>query len=156
MLIHAIVEYLLVIVKSVRNSSRRNPMEFYRFDKEVGKRISKYNSDFIMSRIIQTEKAAHIGCMHLEANGVIGYHQAVVPQIILIVAGEGHVRGEKNEYFQVEAGDAVFWKKDEWHETKTKNGLTAIVVESEELNPSSCMTSKEASPVSLDPYFNSP
>lgn len=31
-------------------------MELYRFDKETGKRITKFNSDFVMSRIIQTEK----------------------------------------------------------------------------------------------------
>lgn len=122
-------------------------MEFYRFDKEIGKRISKFNSDFIISRIIQTEKAAHIGCMYLKEKGIMGYHQAVVPQILLIMAGEGYVRGEKNEYFKVEAGDAVFWEKDEWHETKTTNGLTAIVIESEELTPSSFMTFKEASSV---------
>jgi quercetin dioxygenase-like cupin family protein len=103
-----------------------------------------------MSRIIQTEKVANIGCMHLEANGIIGYHQAVVPQIILIMVGEGYVRGEKNEYFKVEAGDAVFWEKDEWHETKTINGLTAIVIESEELNPSSFMTFREA--LSVRPF----
>lgn len=115
-------------------------MEFYRFDKETGKKISKFNSDFVMSRIIQTEKVTNIGCMHLEAGSVIGYHQAVVPQILLIMVGEGYVRGEKDEYFKVQAGDAVFWKKDEWHETKTNIGLTAIVIESEELTPSSYMT----------------
>ena len=114
-------------------------MEFYRFDKEIGSRISKFNSDFVMSRILQTEKVTRIGCMHLEANGVIGYHQAVVPQILLIMVGEGNVRGEKDEYIKVQAGDAVFWKKDEWHETITNKGLTAIVIESEELNPSSYM-----------------
>jgi hypothetical protein len=86
-------------------------MEFYRFDKKTGKRISKFNSDFIMSRIIQTEKAVHIGCMYLEADGIIGYHQAVVPQIILIMVGEGYVRGEKNEYFIVQAGDLFFGVK---------------------------------------------
>jgi quercetin dioxygenase-like cupin family protein len=118
-------------------------MEFYRFDKEIGKKITKFNSDFIMSRIIKTEKPAHIGCMYLEANGTIGYHQAVVPQLLLIMNGEGYVRGEKEEYFKVQAGDAVFWEKDEWHETKSNSGLTAIVIESEELNPSSIMTLKK-------------
>ncbi len=117
-------------------------MEFFRFGHEVGKRISKFNSDFIMSRIIQTEQAAHIGYMYLEADGVIGYHQAVTPQLLLILVGEGMVRGEKDEYVKVEAGDAVFWSKDEWHETKTATGLTAIVIESEELNPSLYMSVK--------------
>ncbi|CAH1194223.1 hypothetical protein PAECIP111892_01478 [Paenibacillus auburnensis] len=115
-------------------------MEFYRFDKERGRRITKFDSDFLMSPIIQTAQGAHIGCMYLEADGLIGYHQAVSPQILLIIAGEGEVRGEANEYFKVEAGDAVFWQKDEWHETKTTNGLTGIVIESEDMKPSFLMT----------------
>ncbi|MFB4166900.1 cupin [Virgibacillus sp. JSM 102003] len=118
-------------------------MEFYKFDKDSGKAISKFNSNFIMSRIIQTEKVTHIGCMHLEEKGVIGYHQAVTPQLLLIMNGEGYVRGEPEEYFKIQSGDAVFWKKYEWHETKTYKGLTAIVIESEELNPSSFMPMKK-------------
>lgn len=74
--------------------------------------------------------------MHLEENGLIGYHQAVVPQLLLVVHGEGWVRGETDEYIKVHSGEAVFWDKDEWHETKTDTGLTAIVIESEELTTS--------------------
>ncbi|MEH7234608.1 cupin [Bacillus sp. JJ1562] len=119
-------------------------MEFFKFDKSSGKQISQFNSDFMMSRIIQTSKPAHIGCMHLGENGIVGYHQAVVPQLLLVVNGEGYVRNEKEEYFKVESGDAVFWEKDEWHETKTDIGLTAIVIESEELNPSLFMSVKKS------------
>jgi quercetin dioxygenase-like cupin family protein len=118
-------------------------MEFYKFNKESGKKISKFNSDFIMSRIIQTNKPTNIGCMHLDENGIVGYHQAVVPQLLLILNGEGCVRNEKDEYFKVHSGDAVFWDKDEWHETKTNVGLTAIVIESEELTPALFMSLKK-------------
>ncbi|WP_100372248.1 cupin [Bacillus sp. FJAT-45037] len=118
-------------------------MEFYKFNKDSGKKILKFNSDFIMSRIIQTNKPTNIGCMHLDENGIVGYHQAVVPQLLLILNGEGYVRNENDKYFKVESGDAVFWDKDEWHETKTNVGLTAIVIESEELTPALFMTLKE-------------
>nr|WP_304217012.1 cupin [Fredinandcohnia onubensis] len=118
-------------------------MEFYKFSKDSGKQITKFNSDFVMSRIIQTDKETHIGCMYLEENGIIGFHQAVVPQLLLILNGEGYVRGDKEEYIKVQAGDAVFWEKDEWHETKTDKGLTAIVIEGEELDPSSFMPFKK-------------
>lgn len=111
-------------------------MKFYQFKKESGKKITKFDSDFVMSRITQTEKAVHIGCVHLDGNGVIGYHQAVVSQLLLVVNGEGWVRGETDEYIKVHSGEAVFWDKDEWHETKTDTGLTAIVIESEELTTS--------------------
>lgn len=73
----------------------------------------------------------------------VGYHQAVVPQLLLILNGEGYVRSEKDEYFKVQSGDAVFWRKHEWHETKSDIGLTAIVIESEELNPSLFMPLKK-------------
>lgn len=71
------------------------------------------------------------------------YHQAVVPQLLLILNGEGYVRNKKDEHFKVESGDAVFWGKDEWHETKTDVGLTAIVIESEELTPALFMPLKK-------------
>lgn len=112
-------------------------MEFYSFSKENGKKIAHFNSDFIMSRIIQTDKTTQIGCMHLEKNGIVGYHQAVTPQLMLVLNGEGYVRNEIEEYYKVQAGNAIFWGKGEWHETKTDKGLTAIVIESESLEPSS-------------------
>ncbi|WP_203333489.1 cupin domain-containing protein [Planococcus beigongshangi] len=117
-------------------------MEFYKFNKSSGKKISKFDSDFIMSRILQTDKPANIGCIHLEENGVVGYHQAVTPQLLLVVSGEGSVRGEMDEYFYVGVGDAVFWNKGEWHETKSESGMTAIVIESEALEPASFMQKK--------------
>ena len=118
-------------------------MEFFQFSKDSGKRISKFNSNFIMSRVIQTDKATNIGWMYLDENGIVGYHQAVVPQLLVVINGEGYVRNDKEEYFKVQSGDAVFWEKDEWHETKSDNGLTAIVIESVELNPSLFMTLKK-------------
>ena len=118
-------------------------MEFYKFSQDTGKRISKFNSNFIMSRVIQTDKASNIGCMHLEENGIVGYHQAVVPQLLLVINGEGYVRNDEVQNIKVQPGDAVFWEKDEWHETKTDKGLTAIVIESSELNPSLFMPLKK-------------
>lgn len=111
-------------------------MQIYQFKKEVGKKITKFDSNFVMSRIMQTEKMTHIGCIHLEKDGVVGYHQAVVPQLLLVVEGEGFVRGETDDYIKVQSGEAVFWNLGEWHETKTDTGLTAIVIESEELDTS--------------------
>jgi quercetin dioxygenase-like cupin family protein len=114
-------------------------VEFYSFKKDKGMNITKFDSDFVMSRIVRTTSATHIGYMYLEENGIIGYHQATMPQLLLVISGEGLVRGESDEYFKVEPGTAIFWKKGEWHETKTAAGLSAIVIESEELNPAAYM-----------------
>jgi quercetin dioxygenase-like cupin family protein len=96
-----------------------------------------------MSRIVTTGRPAQIGFMNLEENGIIGFHQAVAPQILLIINGEGWVRGKEATKFFVKAGDAVFWEKGEWHETTTEKGLTAIVIESEELMPSLLLQDKK-------------
>ncbi|WP_280771602.1 cupin [Salipaludibacillus daqingensis] len=114
-------------------------MKFYKFDKEIGKEVTHFDSNFIMSQIVKTEKTAQIGCMHLEANGVIGFHKAVVSQLLLIVAGEGWVRSDDTSKTPVKTGEAIYWEKGEGHETTTNTGLTAIVIESEELNPSEFM-----------------
>ncbi|WP_326238358.1 AraC family ligand binding domain-containing protein [Alkalihalophilus marmarensis] len=71
----------------------------------------------------------------------MGYHQAAVPQLLLIIEGEGWVRTE-NEILSTNKGDAVFWEKGEWHETRTDNGLTAISIESTDLNPEKFMVKR--------------
>jgi quercetin dioxygenase-like cupin family protein len=116
-------------------------MKLYRFDVQAGKSITRYDSKhLIFSRIVRTSAAAHIGCMHLGPNGVVGYHQAVVPQLFLVVQGEGWVRGEEEERTPLHAGQAAFWQAGEWHESGTETGMMVIVIESEELDPSSFMT----------------
>lgn len=114
-------------------------MKIYQFKKETGKNITKFDSDFVMARITTTEAPAHIGCMYLEENGVIGYHQAAVPQLLLVMQGEGWVKGGTADYIKIQSGEAVLWEKGEWHETKTETGLTAIVIESEELPTSALL-----------------
>ena len=44
---------------------------------------------------------------------------------------------------KVEAGQAVFWEKGEFHETSTEKGLMAIVMEAEDLERAILMPIKE-------------
>ncbi|KMK74977.1 cupin domain-containing protein [Alkalihalobacillus pseudalcaliphilus] len=117
-------------------------MEIFSFTKELGKKVTHFDSNFIMSKITVIEEETRIGGMYLEAGGVIGYHQAKSPQLLLVVKGEGLVKGGSNEYLAVSEGDAVYWEEGEWHETKTDSGLTAIVLESKELSPGLLMERK--------------
>ena len=120
-------------------------MKIFDCSEEVGKQITAFQSNFIMSKILNHQGKIHIGAMHLKENGIIGYHEAVVSQLLLIVGGEGYVCGEDKEKVKVEAGQAVFWEKGEFHETSTENGLMGIVMEAEELEQSILMHIKEES-----------
>ncbi|MBK5473938.1 MULTISPECIES: cupin [Bacillus] len=108
-------------------------MKIFDFSEKMGKHISVFQSNFIMSKILNHQGNIHIGAMHLQENGIIGYQEAVVSQLLLIVDGEGYACGANKEKVKVEAGQAVFWTKGEFHETSTEKGLMAIVIESDGL-----------------------
>jgi hypothetical protein len=115
-------------------------MKLYRFDAEVGREIDAFDSaNFVMSKVLRLTAETRVSCAYLGPNGRVGYHQAPVPQLLLVVQGEGWVRGEAADHTPVTAGHAVFWEQGEGHETTTATGLTAIVVESETLDPADFM-----------------
>ena len=117
-------------------------MQIFRFGQETARSITQFDSNLSMSRILMTAKPARIGCMYLETNGIIGFHPAATPQILLVVYGHGWVRVDSEKRVHVETGDAVFWETGEEHETRTDTGLIAIVIESDELDPSQFMPSR--------------
>jgi mannose-6-phosphate isomerase-like protein (cupin superfamily) len=71
-------------------------------------------------------------CIKLGPGGVLGEHEAVLPQLFLVVDGEGVVRAG-DEQREIGPGQAAFWESGERHETSTRKGLTAIVVEAESI-----------------------
>lgn len=95
-----------------------------------------------MSRVLVTKELAHVGCIHIGENGIVGYHQATCSQVFLVVAGEGWVRGKEDQRYRVESGDAVFWTEGEWHESGSETGMTVMVIESQTLNPADFMPVK--------------
>jgi quercetin dioxygenase-like cupin family protein len=121
-------------------------MKIFRFDATEGEKIDRFENDFIFSRIARIEAEASINCFQLGTNGIVGYHQAVAPQLFLVVRGEGWVRNETSWKIPVVMGHAVFWENDEWHEAGTNTGLMAIVIEGKFVNPSEVMSMKRDSP----------
>ncbi|WP_134685472.1 cupin domain-containing protein [Brevibacillus migulae] len=116
-------------------------MKIFRFDAQSGKVIHQYDSiNVVMSRIVRTAEGAHIGCMHIAAGGVVGYHQAGMPQLFLVVQGEGWVTDESRSKVPIKAGQAAYWTAGEWHESGTDTGMMAIIIESDHMDPSRSMT----------------
>lgn len=85
-------------------------------------------------KIMKTEEATNIGIITIGLNGVLGYHQAPVPQLFMVVNGEGWVRGADQKQMPISSGQTVFFEKGEWHETGSEKGLTAFVLQAGELN----------------------
>lgn len=67
--------------------------------------------------------------------GRIVRHPATVPQILAVLEGGGSVSGADGELQPITAGEAVFWSVGEEHEMWTDEGLTALVLEGDGLEP---------------------
>jgi quercetin dioxygenase-like cupin family protein len=74
-----------------------------------------------------------VSFVELDPGGVLGMHEAETPQLFLVVEGTGRVRSGDAEPVPVARGQGAFWETGELHETVTETGLTAIVVEADEL-----------------------
>jgi quercetin dioxygenase-like cupin family protein len=118
-------------------------MKIFRFGFDVSKPMEKYQSKSIgYSMIVQTIEPSTIGYIYIEPGGVVGYHEAPIPQFFLVVQGQGWVRGEKSNRTIVSAGDAVYWEKGEGHESGSELGMSVIIIQSDKLNPNSFIQSE--------------
>jgi hypothetical protein len=115
-------------------------MKLFRFDPEVGREIEQYKSSgFVISKVAHLSDKTVVHCAYLNQNGVIGYHQATLSQLFLVVGGEGWVRGESPERISIRAGQAAYWDKDEWHESGTEIGMTVMIIEGVNVDPAKLM-----------------
>ncbi len=112
-------------------------MKFFRFDKEVGFPIKQYDSQAAhFMKVCRNQEENSIGFIQLDAGGEVGYHQATVEQLYIVVQGEGWVTGTDRERISIKSGEGVMWDKGEWHESGSESGLLALVVESETIDTS--------------------
>lgn len=109
-------------------------MQILKFGKEEAKAVLNYDSIFTSYlKIIKTEDPASIGFMYVKENGLIGRHEAPIPQLFIVIEGEGWVQGEGEETVEIKTGEAVLWAKGESHVCGSSKGLRAVVIQSEEL-----------------------
>jgi quercetin dioxygenase-like cupin family protein len=63
-----------------------------------------------------------------ELDGVIGGHDAASPQLLVVFAGEVEV-ATRDERAVLGVGEAVEWQEGEWHETRSLEPSTLLLVE---------------------------
>lgn len=115
-------------------------MQILHFDAQHGKNIAAYGSNnLVITRLVDNTPNSFVVCMYLQAGGIVGYHQATQNQLFLVVQGSGWVRGEAPERVLITAGQAAFWQAGEMHESGTDEGMTAVVIEGEGLQPAAAL-----------------
>jgi quercetin dioxygenase-like cupin family protein len=63
-----------------------------------------------------------------ELDGVIGGHEAASPQLLVVLTGRVEV-STHDERAELGAGEAVEWQEGEWHETRSLEPSTLLLVE---------------------------
>ncbi|MGE5701390.1 MAG: cupin domain-containing protein [Clostridia bacterium] len=122
-------------------------MQFFRFDSEVMRTITQFDSRQVgYSPILHSEEPIHVGCLHFAPGSLVGFHPAVGNQLFLVVAGEGWVRTDSTGPCLIKAGQAAFWTDDEGHESGSDTGMTVIVLESPSLDPAKTMEALDELP----------
>jgi mannose-6-phosphate isomerase-like protein (cupin superfamily) len=103
-------------------------VEIFQFDRRE-KIIEYHGSQGLRATRIATGGEVRLTCLALEPGGVIGTHPATVPQLFLVISGEGWTAGQDGERVPVAAGQGVRWDAGEVHTTGAAAGLVAIAVE---------------------------
>ncbi|MBI3159364.1 MAG: hypothetical protein HYZ26_07185 [Chloroflexi bacterium] len=67
----------------------------------------------------------------LEPGGALARHPAVGPQLLVVLSGGGEVSGAEGEFVPLGVGQGALWEPGEEHETRSTNGLTALMLEGE-------------------------
>ncbi|WP_110112184.1 cupin domain-containing protein [Bacillus sp. CGMCC 1.16541] len=114
-------------------------MKLFRFAQEEGTLITQYDSHFKMTKLLANTGDVHMSCMYVNSGDCIGTHETTVPQLFLVVQGEGIVRGSDKQEMRVKAGEAAFWKAGEYHAARSETGMMAIVIEGLDIKPDQFM-----------------
>lgn len=108
-------------------------MKIYRLKSEDSRSITAYGSEGAeITPILRSTTACHVAQLKLSAGGSVGLHPAVGEQVFLVLEGEGWVEGETGGR-AVRPGDAAYWTNGENHQSGSNKGLTALLIEGEEL-----------------------
>ena len=69
-------------------------MKIFNFSEKVGKHLTVFQSNFIMSKIVNYQGNMHIGAMHLQANGIIGIMKRLYHNCFLLWMEKGMYAGQ--------------------------------------------------------------
>ncbi len=72
---------------------------------------------------------SHLVVVRLDAGGIIGRHPAAGRQLLVVIDGDARVAGHDGIPTDLGPGEAAVWEPGEHHETRSRTGLTALVLE---------------------------
>jgi hypothetical protein len=98
--------------------------------------VTDYGSSFRLARLLRSEAGeVRVDVAYLGPGDRIGSHPADLPQLLCVILGSGWVQGSEGQDLRIWSGEAAYWASGEWHTTRTDDGLRAIIIQAEQLEP---------------------
>jgi quercetin dioxygenase-like cupin family protein len=94
-----------------------------------GHPIAQFESQAFTVAPIASGGETQLVAARLGPGGVIGRHPAVGRQLLLVLEGQAIVSGDAGGSAVLEPGQAAVWEPGENHETRTNQGVLALIVE---------------------------
>jgi mannose-6-phosphate isomerase-like protein (cupin superfamily) len=111
-------------------------MKRFHIAEEHTRPIGDYGSSFRLLRLLRARSSeVRVDLAYLAPGDDIARHPAGLPQLFCVIAGSGVVSGGDEIEYPISAGEAAFWAQGEHHQTRSERGLTAIIIQSPELDP---------------------
>lgn len=111
-------------------------MRLFSLDGPRARAITEFGSAGVtIFPLARPDGGVHLARMLIEAGGQIGAHPGDTPQLFAVLVGEGWVAGSDGRQVAIRTGEAAFWEAGEAHSTGSEQGMTALVIEAESLEP---------------------
>jgi quercetin dioxygenase-like cupin family protein len=95
-----------------------------------GRSVTRFGSEGFTAGTIAHGDSLHIGVLRLDAGGRIGRHPTVQRQILVLLEGDATVSGVLGQpAVELAPGQAAAWEPGESHETRSRTGMKALVIE---------------------------
>ena len=104
-------------------------MRLISFGPEAGHHVDRFGSSFTLTPLMSPSDTARTVCLHLEAGGSVGAHDALATQLFCVVNGEGWVSGDDGVPHAIQALEAAHWEAGERHAAGTDSGMVVVVIE---------------------------
>ncbi len=119
-----------------RGAARMHSVRLVAFRPDRGSDLTRHRSTGV--RGVPLARSTSLGrygvsVLHVEPGGRVGRHPAPLDQIVAVVAGAGWVSGEDGDPLLISAGQAVVFDAGEEHELGSDDGMTAFMVEADDL-----------------------
>ncbi|HZT44129.1 MAG TPA: hypothetical protein VFA07_18335 [Chthonomonadaceae bacterium] len=103
-------------------------MRLVRFDAETGQPAGR-SRNVVETEIACCSGQTEVSCFHFGSHDRLEYRRVLLPQLLLIVEGEGWIRSEEGLRVSLQAGQAVYFETGDCYEAGTDSGMTLFCVQ---------------------------